>query len=456
MSYSMPLRTQLLLLIGGPLLLLMLIESMVSYLISMHAANLVLDRWLLNSVQSIAREVHHVDGRLRFTADPTTLEIFEWDDMDRVHFQVATPHGQPVAGTLTLAVDWSEQMLQPGPYLRDVRIEGVKARAVSILTLVDGQYPAVVTVAETLNRRQNMTAELLREVLISKALLLLAVMLLIGAAFDRGLRPLIQLSRELGQRTPHDLTLIEVGQVPGEVRGLIENTNQLLSRIDTAISAREQFIGNIAHQIRTPLAGMKLQAQLALEDDDMPRIKQSLEKIARAADHMAHVNAQLMKLARAEAAFGRGLRSEQVDLCYIVRSCCEELADYAAQRQINLRPVMPDYPMLMDGELTLLKEMVGNLIENAITYGHPDGSVWITVEDHPIGAILVVEDDGPGITPDNWPQIFERFFRPIGTKGDGCGLGLAIVREIALAHGASVHLEDRREGPGARFVVQFS
>ncbi|MDY6981911.1 MAG: sensor histidine kinase, partial [Pseudomonadota bacterium] len=118
---------------------------------------------------------------------------------------------------------------------------------------------------------------------------------------------------------------------------------------------------------------------------------------------------------------------------------------------------VPDTPVEIPGERTLLTEMVRNLIENAILYGRRGGSVWISVMAGaaPGSVTLVVEDDGPGIAREHWPYIFDRFFRPTGSTGEGCGLGLSIVREIALAHGATVRLEEGAAGTGARFVVNF-
>lgn len=455
MGRSMSLKTLLLVLVAGPLLLLMLVESAVSYLISMQSTRLLFDRWLLNSVHAMSKELHVDQDRLQFTADRSFLEVFEWDELDQVYFQVVTPDGELIAGTERLPLPPSEA-LTGSPLFQDLRLDGKHIRAVSLFTQVDNDLSAIVTIAETLVRRQTMTSDLLRDVLISKTLLLVAVLLLIATAFERGLNPLIRLGRAIGQRSPRDLTLIDVGQVPTEVRGLVENSNQLLSRIDTAISAREQFIGNIAHQIRTPLAGMKLQAQLAQDETDPEKIHNALLQISHAADHMAHVNSQLMKLARAEAAFGRGLRAEKVDLNEVIEHCCADNAQLAHERGIHLVMQLPSQKLFIEGEFTLLAEMVRNLVENAVKYGSKNGHVWVGLTETSEGIVLAVEDDGPGILPHDWPQIFDRFFRPANSSGDGCGLGLAIVREIALAHGATVNLGDRKDGPGVRFVVHFN
>jgi two-component system sensor histidine kinase TctE len=455
MESSLSLRTQLLLLVGGPFLLLMFVESAVSYLISMHSTKLLFDRWLLNSVHSLSSELRVEDGSLHFTTDRSFLEVFEWDELDEVYFRVATDAGEVIAGTPDIPAPEASDF-SGSPIFRDLRIDGRNARSVSLLNQTEDGRDVIVTVAETLIRRQAMTGELLRDVLISKALLLIAVMLLISTAFDRGLSPLIRLSRELGQRSSSDLTLIDVGKVPSEVRGLVENSNQLLARIDAAISAREQFIGNIAHQIRTPLAGMKLHAQLAQDETDPARIRASLARISTTADHLAHVNSQLMKLAHAEAAYGRGLRHERVDLREVISHCCAEHAPLAHERGVTLNQRLPETRVVVEGEYTLLAEMVGNLVENAVRYGGNGGQVWVELYREGDAIQLVVEDDGPGIPQSDWPRIFERFFRPVGSTGDGCGLGLAIVQEIALAHGAEAYLEGRREGSGARFGVRFT
>lgn len=455
MTGSWSLRSQLLLLVGGPLFVLLLIEMIVSYRIGIHTANLVFDRWLLDSAHSLAQEVRYLDGDIEFIADTPAIEIFEWDDLDDVYYRIDDIEETPIAGTTSIAATATSAKLRANPVFADAQVDGSPTRLVSLLALPEQDKPFVVTVGETLNKRKAMTSDLLFEVLVTKSVLFLAVLLIIGVAFDKGLGPLMLLSRELAQRSPQDLTPIGVGRVPSEVRGIVENTNQLLARLDSAIGSREQFIGNIAHQIRTPLAGIKLQAQLAEREEDLCTIKESLNQISHAVDHISHVNSQLMRLARAEAAFGRGVRAVDIDVGSIVRKCCKELAARAAEHRVQLVSQVPDDPVNVPGELTLLSEMVGNLIENAIVYGRPEGHVWIRLEQHAAAVKLVIEDDGPGIPREHWPQIFDRFFRPANTSGEGCGLGLAIVREIALAHGATVNLEERSEGAGVRFVVRF-
>jgi two-component system sensor histidine kinase TctE len=247
MRMPLSLRYQQLLIVGAPLLLLLLIESIVSYRIGTHITNQVLDRWLLDSLYTLAEEIRHEDGEIRAIPDETSIEVFQWDAVDEIHYQVASLSGSVLAGNSALQQATPAELLDEGPVFRDALLDGMRVRTVSVLGLQQSPDPVIVTVAETLNKRQALTTELLLEVLLSKAVLIVAVLVIINVALERGLRPLFRISQELRQRSPQDLTPIEVGRLPVELRALIGNTNRLLSRIDGAISSRELFIGNIAH-----------------------------------------------------------------------------------------------------------------------------------------------------------------------------------------------------------------
>ncbi|MCB1749053.1 MAG: sensor histidine kinase [Gammaproteobacteria bacterium] len=449
------LRTHLLLLVGIPLLVLLLLETVVSYLVGLHTANQVFDRWLLDSAHSIGQEVRLDGDTLRFIAAADAVDMFEWDDIDDTYFRIIDPAGKVIAGDLPLVLPFALDRLREGPVFENVRIDGEPGRAVSILSNPGAADEIVVQVAETLNKRRGMTNEVLSLVAMKKSLLLTAAMIAITVAVNRGFAPLRRLSRELARRSPRELTPIPTDDAPLEVRGLIENTNGLLGRIEHMLNAHEAFIGNIAHQVRTPLAGIKLQCQLALRETDSDDVRHALEHIASAADHMTHVNSQLLKLARAEIAFDRGPRAAPTDLVALVHACCEEFEPGARAQGITLVASAPEARLDVEGDPALLYEMLRNLVENAIVYGRPRGHVWVTAEQAAGAVRVAVADDGPGIPPEHRPQIFDHFYRPPNSPGEGCGLGLPIVREIARAHGTDVRLEDRGDEPGTRFVVEF-
>jgi two-component system sensor histidine kinase TctE len=452
---SLTLRRRFLLLVGAPLIILLLAETAVSYSIGVDTANQVFDYWLLDSAQSIAQEVRVRNGRLDFVADGEVLEVFEWDELDDTYFRVLTPGGQVVAGTLALPMTVDIERLRQGPLFENVRLGDRPARSVTIVRSPGTAGEFVVQVAETLNKRGDMTGRVLFIVIVKKALMFALALFAVGWAIDRGLSPLRKLMGEIGRRSARDLSPIALEDAPPELQRLVETMNSLLGRLEHSLTAHEQFIGNIAHQIRTPLAGIKLQAQLALRDTAAGPVHESLAQIERAADHMNHVNSQLLKLARAEIAFDRGPSQAPSDLVRIVRNCCEELAPRALGRDIELSfeselPVIP-----LAGDPVLLTEMIRNLIDNSIIYGRAGGHIWARLGTSAGRLQLSVEDDGPGIHPEHWPQIFDRFFRPPNSPGEGCGLGLPIVREIARAHGADIRLEERSGGAGTRFVVEF-
>ncbi|GAB3274420.1 sensor histidine kinase [Parahaliea aestuarii] len=449
------LRAQLLLLVGGPLFLLLLVETLVSYAIGLHTANQIFDRWLLDSAYSLAHEVQRDDGEIRFRAEPTAIEMFEWDEFDSVYFHVARLNGEYLAGRPQAWLALDNEQLRAGPFFTDTHIDGSRVRSVSVLTDLGAGEAAIISVAETLNKRTPLVETLLAEVLGSKLLFFIAALFVVGVAVQRGIRPLLVLRRELARRSSRDLTPIEVHAAPEEVELIVENTNLLLRQLEAAIDSREQFVGNISHQMKTPLAGIKLQAQLALREDDLASVHSALDATSRAADRMAHVNAQLMKLARAEAAVGRGLQVEPVDLTEVVNDVVENLHSLLLSRDVRVELELPPQVVEVLGEYMLLREMCWNLFENAARYVHIGGTVWVTLEIVGSEVILIVEDNGPGIAQRHWPRLFERFYRCDATNPEGCGLGLPIVREIALAHGAAVDVVAPVRATGARLVVVF-
>lgn len=456
MNTAYKLKTVLLLLVGGPLFFLLLIEMLVSYGIGLHVTNQVFDRWLLDSAYSLAQEIRRDDSdRLVFYADEAAIEVFEWDELDEVYFRVSTLDGQLLGGRSQPWIKPDITRLRQGPVFSSMELGGEWVRTVTVLANADvPNDSAIVSVAETLHKRIPSARTLMVEVLFSKLALFIVALLVVSFALSRGIHPLVKLSQELASRSSRDLTPIDTPPAPQEFRTLVDNTNRLLARLDTAFNTREQFIGNIAHQLKTPLAGIKLQAQLALRDRDINSIHQSLERICQTTDAMSHLNSQLLKLARAEAASGRGLRKAPVQLQDVLDEVVGSLQALAVTRDVAVHREYAGASFEVLGETMLLRELAWNLVENAILYGQPGGNVWVTLAQDKSEIVLTVKDDGEGIPREHWPQIFDRFFRP-RLEGEGCGLGLAIVREIALAHRATVALEASPDTSGACFVVRF-
>jgi len=312
-----------------------------------------------------------------------------------------------------------------------------------------------------------LATEIIKGVLLPQFAILPLAILLIWLALVRGIKPLSELEDRIRERKPDDLSPLDDSAVPVEVAPLVMSVNGLLTKLQASIAIQRRFLADAAHQLKTPLAGLRMQADLAQRKgasaDDL---KQSLQQIGRASVRATHTVNQLLALARAEG--GAGARAwQQCDLARLTIDVVREAVPRAIEKRIDLGydGAEPGAPGVMfDGNLTLLKEMVRNLVDNAINYtpssDERPGVITARVLADPFGhvVLLQVEDSGPGIPEHERELVFEPFYRVLGNEADGSGLGLPIVLEIARQHHATVQLEDARPGkqpPGVRFSVRF-
>jgi two-component system sensor histidine kinase TctE len=430
----------------------MVLDAVFSYYIALYYANAAYDRWLLDSARSLAQEVKAQQGKVTFELPPTALEIFQWDEVDQTFFKIESSHLGFMAGDNRVPPPPDLDLAREQPAYFDSMIQGQKVRVVSMLaTPKDSSEEVLVQVAETIRKRRSMMTDILLAELVPQFLLVFTAGLYIWAGINRGLRPLNTLAREIAQRSPRDLTPIPDTGVPHEVLTLTHTINDLLARLSTAIAAQQRFIANAAHQLRTPLAGLKVQAERAQRETDLATMRPALTQIRNCADRASRLSTQLLVLARSETALGGPRPGSRVDLRATARDACMDWVPRALQRDMDLSFEGPQGPVYVQGEETLLRELLNNLLDNAIRYDHGQITVRLTTDSHPS---LVVEDDGPGIPDSEVDRIFERFYRPPGSPGDGCGLGLAIVKEIAEQHDARVRLSHSGYG-GVRVEVSF-
>jgi two-component system sensor histidine kinase TctE len=272
----------------------------------------------------------------------------------------------------------------------------------------------------------------------------------------RGLAPLERLREEVGRRSDQDLSPVEVRRAPLEARPLVNAINGLLARLDSALSAHRRFVANAAHQLRTPLAGLHTQAELALRESEPEAVRRSLEQLHHAAGRAAHLVSQLLSLARLEPRSGRPLQGEPLDLKELARDTTARWVPQALARGIDLGFDACSTPAQVIGDRLLLEELLGNLLDNAIRYAGPDGEATVRVDRADGDTVLKVEDNGPGIPEEERAQVLERFQRGSTTAQiPGSGLGLSIVREIAVTHRAQLRLEPGQDGRGTRVSVTF-
>ncbi|TXI18202.1 MAG: HAMP domain-containing protein, partial [Ottowia sp.] len=309
--------------------------------------------------------------------------------------------------------------------------------------------------------------EIIKGVMLPQFAILPLAVLLVWLALVRGIRPLSELESRIRARRPDDLSPLDDHAVPQEVAPLVGSVNDLLTRLKDSIATQKRFLADAAHQLKTPLAGLRMQAELAQrEGASEDELKQSLQQIGHASVRATHTVNQLLALARAEGGSAAAAH-EPCDLAQLTIEAVREAVPAALERGTDLgyEGPEPGAPHLVRlGNPLLLKEMLRNLVENALHYARTPGTgapvVTVRLRANPPGGglALEVEDNGPGVPPAERELVFQPFYRALGTNVDGTGLGLPIVREIAEQHGASVSLTDAHPGqqpPGARFVVRF-
>ncbi|MDN8612114.1 sensor histidine kinase [Variovorax ginsengisoli] len=441
-----------------PLLLLVPVSIGVTWLVAQGIANAPFDRALESNIQTLARLVDTDNGRIKFALPQPAREILGSDEIDRVYYQLLDVHGTLLSGEREVPYPGTDDPPVPGVvYLRDGQMHGQKVRIASLW--VAGKPPdvplALLQVAETREKQSVLATEIIKGVLLPQFAILPLAVLLIWLALVRGIKPLSVVEARIRERKPGDLSPLDESSVPLEVVPLVLSVNDLLSKLNDSIGTQKRFLADAAHQLKTPLAGLRMQADLAQrEGANADELKQSLKQIGRASVRATHTVNQLLSLARAEGS-GANIGRQPCDLARLTIEVVREAVPRAIDKRIDLgyEGAEAGSPgVVFEGNPTLLKELVRNLVDNALNYtpSTPDrpGVVTARVLADPFGQVLVlqVEDNGPGIAAHERELVFQPFYRVLGNEADGSGLGLPIVLEIARQHGATVRLEDAHPG----------
>ena len=316
--------------------------------------------------------------------------------------------------------------------------------------------------AETLEKRRQLAKQIVKGVIFPEFIILPIALTLVWFALTRGLSPLAALQDHIRARRPDDLSPIDASAVPEEISPLVRSLNDMLARLSQSIQLQKRFIADAAHQMKTPLAGMRMQSELAMRQSDRKEIQHSLEQLSKSSETATRMINQLLALARAETQEAQAMPFEKIELTELSRHVVQEWVQAAMTRRIDLGFEAENVELSIRGNPTMLREMLNNLIDNALRYTPALGSVTVRVQadNKQRQAILEVEDTGPGIPLSERTHVFERFYRILGTDVEGSGLGLAIVREIAIRHGVDIellsnlHSKDPRY-PGSLFRICF-
>jgi two-component system sensor histidine kinase TctE len=450
---SNSLRRRLLVRLWVPLASLLVAGAVIAYVVAFHFASVVHDRWLLDSALTLAGQLHIDKEAPSLDLPRSAVEMFEWDRVDRIYWDVVSPQGRILFGNSKFPLPES---LDPGePSYYDSAIEGTAVRIVAILVRspTDPSQSATIQVGETKRKRDALAREIILVLVPLQTSILLIAGGLIWFAVTSSLRRLDDVTTRLRGYEPHRLApLQDVERAPSEVQPLMVAVNSLIGKVSESQAAQQRFVANAAHQLRTPLAALQVQTERALREKNPERHWEALTKMRDAVARMRHVTQQLLTLTRSDASSAGMLALSDVDLPELAQRELERWADAAVERNIDLGYEGPDRGVTVRGEPQLLRELIGNLVDNAIRYGKRGGEVTLSVHEAPLR--IYVEDDGPGIPPAERERVIDAFYRQPGTTGEGCGLGLAIASEIAARHGARLRIDDRQPA-GTRVEVAF-
>ncbi|WNW11569.1 sensor histidine kinase [Pseudomonas sp. DTU_2021_1001937_2_SI_NGA_ILE_001] len=453
------LRWRLLSTLGLLLTLLMLASGMSAYWNGREVADTAYDRTLLASARTIAAGLAQRDGTLSADIPYVALDTFAYDSEGRIYYQVNDIHKRLISGYENL----------PSPPPGTARTDDYPALATFYNGVYRGQNVRVVSllkpvsepgmngiaeirVAETDDARVGMARSLMADTLLRLGMLGAGAMLLVWFTVSGALRPLERLRSAVEERRPDDLRPLPMVEVQHELRPLVSALNHFTERLRHQFERQAQFIADAAHELRTPLAALKARVELGLRERDPLQWRHTLESVAQSTDRLTHLANQLLSLARIEngaRAIAEG-GAQRLDLSQLARDLGMAMAPLAYARGVSLA-LEADEPVWLRGEPTLLNELLSNLVDNALAHTPSGGNVVLRVLEP---GILEVEDDGPGIAPEDRERVFERFYtrQPHGT---GTGLGLAIVGEICRAHLAQISLHDGAER-GLKVRVRFS
>jgi two-component system sensor histidine kinase TctE len=439
----------------APLLLLWPVFIVATNHVANHIADQPYDQALAENAIVISQLVSYDGERIRIALPSPVKRALIGGEIDTTYYQVVQFDGTVVEGDVDIPPVEVVPPVTVGQMLfRDVLIGGNSVRVAYTAFAIDKNgRPAWVQVAETRQKRELLASRIISGVLLPQFAIIPLAVILVYVGLSRGIQPLSMLQSRIRRRRPTDLSPIPVERTPDELKPLVITLNEMMARLEVNLQAQQRFIADAAHQMRTPLTGLKMQTELALSEADPVRIRASLALIAKSTDHAAHLINQLLMLARAEASHEKVHQVEPVDLNALARSVTQEWVERALAKHLDFGFECDHRPLMIEGVPLLLRELLSNLIDNALKYTPEGGRVTVRTRRTEF-AVMEVEDNGVGIPPEERNRIFERFYRVLGTDTSGSGLGLPIVAEIAELHRALIEVNCVAEG-GSRFCVTF-
>jgi two-component system sensor histidine kinase TctE len=446
------LRRQLLLWLLLPQLVLWVVAAAINYQVSLRHASQAIDDSLALASRALARQIKPLGQGLLIDFPLAAQAILQADPQDPFYYMASTPPGDFILGYREMPARPSGTGQAVGEtvfYDAEIQLDKVAVPVrVAALLLMHGErgkvgQPMLVQVARSSTNHRALARRILIDTVLPLSALIAMMSLIVGAGVKAGLAPLARLRALVEGRKPTDLAPLRLDEAPLEVRSLAGAINDLLAAVQGNLVAQRRFLNDAAHQLRTPLAGLKSQTEVALAEAADPVQKARLQRVHDSANRAAHLVAQLLALARADPEAASAIARAPLDLRALAREVTSEWVPRALHAGIDLGfDESNQRPCVVEGAALLLREAMSNVIDNAIRYAGSGAEVTVSVAADGAQAIFEVTDNGPGIPAGFRATVFDRFVRATD-QGSGCGLGLAIVREVAQRHGGSAGLVER-------------
>ena len=423
------------------------------------------DRDLAETAKSVSLIFKKSSVKKLQDIDENSISLLLTEPHDKMFYSIRDDQGRFLFGNPDVTYQKAEDLDPSDPDDFNVYFSSIKNESVRVVSIpiehsignIKKQF--FIQVAETRNQRTEIQKQIIFWILIPQFILLISALILVRFAVKRGLSPILYLNEKIIARSYKDLKPIDVQNVPLEVDRLVGSLNNLMSELDNAIKSENRFVNDAAHQLRTPLAGILAQIQLAQDSKDPKEIHNRLEQISNSSKRLIHIINQLLSLSKTQPEAMHSSTFIKMDLVSLTKKTMEDLFPLADLKKIDLGYEGLNENAFIMGDEQKLYDLIHNLIENAIKYTPPSGKVNVSIEIKNNKICLIVEDTGKGIPKDDQPNVFKRFYRGdnVTQSGDdaGAGIGLAIVKEIANMHDATIEIDSRNDKPGTRFYVYF-
>jgi two-component system sensor histidine kinase TctE len=450
MMHADSLRRQLLKRLLWPLVIILLSGSVFAYYFSLNSAINAYDLGLLNDALDISKQIELHDGSMAIDLPAAARQMLLTNKEDRVSYAAWDENARVFSGNPKLLM---ADMLFPDEnhLFQDLVLDGEKQRAILLRGKIAGKT-YYIAVSQTVHGRDQLTRGIFASILLPEALLALVSVAVILLGVRRGLTPVELLRDEISSRSSTDLRPIEEISAPAELAPIIHGINELLGNLSTSFASHRRFIADAAHQLRTPLAALSSQIEVALESghSDEEKLLRDLLATTRRTTHLAN---QLLSLARLEHTEQFMYEMASVDLKEMLQEVAANFVTLSARKGVELEFDLQ--PGKVTGSPLMLREMLSNLLDNAVRYTPAGGRINVRMQSSAVNTWLTIADNGPGVAEEELGKLGTPFHRLPSDQTQGCGLGLAIVREIARLHGAEIRFTRGQNGHGLQVSIKF-